>query len=83
MEQPRINKKQVWGYREIVSAFGFADKRERVVGVIVTANLAAKSINDEPGARRAVASFMLLARKDPFAAGKPLLWDSLSMHFHF
>jgi hypothetical protein len=51
-------------------ALRLADARGRVVGVIISAHLAAKTIGNDPGAAGAVARLMLPARKDPFIAGE-------------
>ena len=70
MEQPRINKKAVRGYRKIMTALSFANERGRVVCMIVTPGFTAKPVGDNPGAGRAIACLMLPAGKDPFTAGK-------------
>lgn len=64
MKQPRVDKKSVRRYREIMTALRFPDERGRIVGVIVAAHLPAKPLNNDPGAAGAVARFMFAARKD-------------------
>ena len=71
MEQPRVNKKPIRRDRKIVTALRFTDARSRVVGMIVAPDFTAKPGGDNPGAVRAVARFVIPARKNPFVARKP------------
>jgi len=70
--EPRVHEETVLRHGEVVSVLCFPDPRRRIIGVIVAAHFATKSLADDTGAGSAIARLMLSARKYPLAAREPL-----------